>query len=814
MGHPPELPCPVRPGDRVAHYEILAELGRGGMGVVYSARDLTLGRRVALKCPLPGEDHDDRLHKRLLREARAASQLSHPHIVPVYEVLEHDGVPWLAMELVEGTTLRGQLASGRPLAVKDVLEYADGLASALESAHARNVLHRDINPNNVMVTVDGRAVLTDFGLARMLAISESSTTQSRDSDLSGPGRVVGTLRYMSPEQALGKPLDARSDLFSLGAVIYEMCTGEAAFPERGAEVLDAVLHRPPVPISRLNYDVPEELERIVRKCLAKDPGDRYQTARELGVDLRTLRRRLDHKEYVERAVTRSPPSPWRSLPVRVGAMTGAMVAVVLASVHYWAPTRGAPAPPTFPYSARALAFVPFDNASDRSEWNYVAQGITADVAREVQKAGVVVKARESADPLRDLTDAEIGRRLDVDRVGRGRITRDGDNLLLEAHVTQASTGAEVWQRTYRQPLDRLRDLYVAVATDITANMLGAPPSLAPARSSHRPPFDAYQAYHEGRLLWGQRTKESLERSLSAFDRAIALDDKYAEPWAGKADAYIALAVPTFGGIPPKDARRRAEDAARQALELDPKLAEGMASLGFISFFFDWDWVQAETRFKEAIQLNPQYATAHHWYANHLNALGRQEEAMREIHIAFEIEPLSLVIRRDFGWHYFFQRKYGAAIDQLTETLRIDPNFAAARSLLGRALIEAGRGEEGLVELRKAAQGTPTAAVQSFIAYGEAATGQREEADRALRHVIALSDREYVPPFYVALVYARLGRKVEALEWLERGYERRDPTMVNLFIDPRLDGLRDEPRFAELVQKMNFPVEAARRSAQR
>jgi TolB-like protein/Flp pilus assembly protein TadD/predicted Ser/Thr protein kinase len=787
----------------VAHYEILEELGRGGMGVVYCARDVTLGRRVALKCPLPAGEDDPKQRKRLLREARAASRLSHPHIVPVYEVLEHDGVPWLAMELVDGTTLRGLVANGRPLPVKEVLRYAEGLTSALETAHGRNILHRDINPNNVMVRTDGRAVLTDFGLARFLSIAEGSSTRSRDSDLDGHGKVVGTLRYMSPEQALGKPLDARSDLFSMGAVIYEMCTGQPAFPERGPEVLDAVLHRPPMPISRLNYEVPEELDRIVRKCLAKDPADRYQAARELGVDLRALRRRLEHEEYAELA-PRPRPLPRWSVRVRAAVMGVAALAAALAALHYWEPIRSAPRRPA-PANAHALAFVPFENASDRSEWTYVAEGITADVARELQKSGVVVKARESAGPLRDFTDAEIARRLDVDRIGRGRISRDGENLLLEARVAQAGTGTAVWQRTYRQPLDQLHDLYVAVASDITANIRGGQPSAAAGRSAHRPPFAAYQAYHEGRMLWEQRNKKSLEKSLEAFDRAIGLDGRYAEPWAGKADAYISQAVPTFGGLLPKDARRRADEAARRALELDPNLAEGKASLAFISFFFDWNWAQAEDRFREAIQLNPQYATAHHWYANYLNAMGRQDEAMREIHTAFEIEPLSLLIRRDFGWHYFFQRKYDAAIEQLSETLKIEPKFAAARSLLGRALVERGRSAEGLAELREAVEGTSPAAALSFIAYAEAAMGKPVEAERTVRQVIALADKEYVSPYYLALVYTRLGQKAKALEWLVRGYDQRDTTMVSLAIDPRFDTLRGEPRFEALVRKMNFPA---------
>jgi tetratricopeptide (TPR) repeat protein len=311
LGETPRVPSgPAAPGQRISHYEIVAEVGRGGMGVIYRARDLTLGRNVALKCPWP-PDPNPRQRSRFLREAKAASRLSHPHIVPLIEVIEDGGTPWLAMELVEGATLRSLLGGDHPLPVLEALRHAEGLAGALQAAHDRNILHRDVNPNNIMITADGRAVLTDFGLAHFVRLSETSSTHTRDSEAAGEGRVVGTPHYMSPEQALGKPLDARSDIFALGAVLYEMCTGRQAFPGTGGDVVDAILHREPTSVSRLNYEVPAELERITRKALAKDPGARYQDARDLLVDLRALRRQLDHESYAGQHVTSPVPPPSR-----------------------------------------------------------------------------------------------------------------------------------------------------------------------------------------------------------------------------------------------------------------------------------------------------------------------------------------------------------------------------------------------------------------------------------------------------------------------------------------------------------------------
>jgi serine/threonine-protein kinase len=378
---------PARPGQRISHYEIVGEIGRGGMGVIYRARDATLGRSVALKCPWPA-DPNPRVRSRFMREARAASQLSHPHIVPLFEVFEEDGVPWLAMELVEGATLRSLLSPGRPLPILEALRHAEGLASALQAAHGRNILHRDVNPNNIMVTADGRAVLTDFGLAQFVRVAETASTQTRDSQADGEGRVVGTPHYMSPEQALGKPLDARSDIFSLGAVLYEMCTGDKAFPGAGGDVVDAILHREPTSVSRLNYEVPEELERIIRKALAKSPDERYHDARDLLVDIRTLRRRIDHAGY-EGGHVAGPPSRRRLYPWLLGAGLIAAVALGLAATSRKDPVTEASPAPARRMRVGVLPHGDLGGGSGDAGWPELVQALYVRELTGVQDLGVL-----------------------------------------------------------------------------------------------------------------------------------------------------------------------------------------------------------------------------------------------------------------------------------------------------------------------------------------------------------------------------------------------------------------------------------------
>ena len=391
----------------------------------------------------------------------------------------------------------------------------------------------------------------------------------------------------------------------------------------------------------------------------------------------------------------------------------------------------------------------------------------------------------------------------MDRVGRGRISLVGGDILLDTWVAQANTGAQVWRRTYRQPLEHLGGLYVAVANDI-AGLTGERPVRGAGTEARNRRLDAYKEYYRGRYYWGQRTRDGLRTSINYFRAATDLDPSYAQAWAGMADGYLGLGVPTFGALHPKEARRLAKAAAVEGNRVGPDVAEVQASLAHVTYAYDWNWPEAERLYRKAIALNPQYATAHQWYEDYLTAMGRPQEATREIRAAAALEPGSAAIQRDLAWPYFFQRRYALAIDSLATTLQSNPGFTAARSLLGRALIEAGRPAEGLAEMKRIEPDLPRPAAAAFVAYAEAANGQPTRAEASLRDGLRTSGEAYASPYLIALVYAKLGRAGEALRWLEKGFDDHDPLMTTLMVDPRFDPVRQEPRFQMLIRKMNFP----------
>ncbi len=786
----------------VGPYCILRPLGSGGMGEVFLAEDTRLKRRVALKSLTEDWAVKPDAQRRLLHEARAAAALNHPNIAAIYDVLQGEDGAYIVMEYVPGETLAERLATG-PLPPGAVVWIGIQMCDALAEAHAHDIVHRDLKPKNLALTPDGRLKVLDFGLAKTLVVDPSGqeTPSSAPLDLSYAGqRVVGTPPYLPPETLLGGAVDARSDLYSAGVVLYELLTGRRPFTEATQTALAAaILHDTPPKPSELNPQVPEAIERVVLKAMARNPAERYPAAAVMKADLERARVDLSDEPTISELgwiASRRGRRARKSSLVAIGAL---LLGVWLATLQL----RSQSEPPRVASaSTAALAIVPFENDTGDPSWTPLAKGVTDDLARELQKQGVPLKARESASQLSGLSDSEIARRLDVERILRGKIALDGDDILLDAGMTQSVTGARLWSRSYRLPLDRPGGLYLAVAADITALTGGpGPPEAAPG---HHTSFKAYQDYHKGRVYWEQRTREGLLKSIEYFTMATELDPAYAQAWAGMADAYLSLGVPTFGAFPPQEARRLANDAALKALDLDPNLAEVHASLAHASYAYDWNWTAAEARFRKAIQINPQYATAHHWYADYLNAMGRQDEAMREIKTAFHLEPLSTLIHRDFAWHYFFQGKYEAAIAQLKETLKIDPRYPAARSLLGRALIEAGHHAEGLAELKKVAPDLPRAAALSFVAYGEASAGQIPRAEAILKQLLHSTESEYVSPYYIALVYVKLGRHREALAWLEKGFDDHDTTMTTLKVDPRFEPLRSEPRFLALVERMKFP----------
>jgi len=779
-------------------FELRSRVGTGAFGEVFMALDRNLDRVVAVKL-LQQRASRSQLAARVLREGRMLARVRHHSVVTVHGAEEHGGRVGLWMEFVHGANLEQLLQAHGPYGANEAALIGQELCRALAAVHGAGLLHRDLKANNVMREKGGRVVLMDFGAG----------LPTREPAAVG---MAGTPLYLAPEVLSGEEATARSDLYSLGVLLFHLVTGD--YPVRGTSVDDLqIAHRigPRARLQDLRPDLPDAFVRVVERALNVDPDRRYRSAgamqaalaRALGVDVGDDEEE-EEEEGRPRVTAPAPPKATTGLRSRPGRLAAAAAAVIVAVAlgaaarQFFAGAQPAPA-----VSTASLAVVPFENLTGRAEWDSLAEGVADDLTRQLQRYGFAVKGRGSSARFGEIGATDLGTRLGVGAVVEGSLSVSGKDAALDVKLVEP-TGTEVWSRRYTEEVESLGGLHARVASDL-ASAMGAPPRrpAAAALALHPPEFEAYEAYHKGRVHWEERTREHLLTSVRYFQEAARLDPAYAQPWAGLADAYIILGVPTFGAYRPQEARRLAQAAAVRALELDPQLAEAHASLAFLSFFYDWNWEAAEARFRKAIALNTGYATAHHWYANYLNAMGRQQEAMREIQAAHELEPLSILVHRDFGWHYFFQRNYEAAVEQLQETLARDPGYAAARSLLGRALVEQGRHQEGIAELERVAPELPRGSAFALLAYAYAAAGRSQDAEQELQKLLDLPETEYVSPYYVALVQARLGRVDEALRFLDKGFHEQDTTMVSLKIDPRFDGLRAHPRFQVLLAKMNL-----------
>ena len=743
------------------HLDVQERIAGGAFGDVYLARDPHLNRDVALK--LLRLDTSTGLPERLLDEARTLARVRHPNVVTVHGADVRDGRAGLWMEFVHGRTLESWLRAQGALGPGEATTLGVDLCRALAAVHGAGLVHGDVKAQNVMREDGGRTVLMDFGAGRAQGAQVVA--------------LAGTPLYLAPEVLAGEPATPRSDIYSLGVLLFHLLT--RAYPYSAAD-LDG-LRAAHADGSRamlrdLRPDLPDALVQAVQRALEPDPARRFATAGEM-------------EQGLARALQ---PKPVRTPSVWLVAASLTMVAAIALVIAI--PQLLTVSPPL----ARSIAILPFVASGGLSDQQHLVTGLTADVVRELQRFDVEVKRVSTGRPNAAAGDEQA---VGAEGTVRGELRRTPTRTAVHIEVQRAG-GAPLWSREYEVIDAALPGLARQIAEDVAkaVNLLervGA----ALARPTQ---FASYDAYQRGRALWEQRSPDSLTRSLEYFQQAAKLDPGYAAPWAGMADVYIAQGVSAFGMLSPLEARRLAKEAATRALELDPYSAEAYTSLGFAAFFHDWDWKGAETRFKKAIKLNEQYAQAHHWYANYLNAMGRQKEATVEIGRARTLEPLSIIIDRDVAWHFFFQGQYDEAIAHLEKTLVRDTTYSAARSLLGRALAERGRYNEAIEHLRLAAPGMTRGVNLSFIAYVQARSGATRAADATMAQVEEQRRVEYVPPYYDALVYIAEGRTVKALDALERSYREQDSTLVSLLIDPRFERLRGEPRYQDLVKRMHFP----------
>jgi eukaryotic-like serine/threonine-protein kinase len=788
-------------GQTISHYRVLEKLGGGGMGVVYKAEDTRLGRQVALKF-LPDEPSKDHHSvERFQREARAASALNHPHICTIYDIGEHDGQQFIVMELLEGQTLKHRIG-GKPMPTDQVLRLGLQVVEALVAAHAKGIIHRDIKPANIFIGEQGQAKVLDFGLAKLVSMSGDATlTQS----LTEPQAVMGTLPYMAPEQLRGESADPRADIYALGAVLYEMATGLRPFREELAtQLIDNILHKAPAPPGRLNPDLLPRLEDIILKCLEKDPQNRYQSAKEVAVDLR----RLAAPSATAVAVI---PAPRPKISSRRAALSGGAAVVVLLvglfalNVGGWrARLLGRGVSPRI----ESLAVLPLENFSHDPDQEYFADGMTEALITDLSKISALrVISRTSVMQYKGVKKPLplIAKELNVDAVVEGSVQRSGDHVRITAELIGAQTDTHLWAESYDRDLRDILALQDDVARAI-ANQIKV--KLTPQEqvrlASARPVNpEAHEAYLKGRYYWNKRNEEGLHRAIEYFSEAAEKDRNYALAHAGLADSYGVLGE--YGLLPAKEAYAKVREATTRALELDDTLAEAHNALATVKWDYDWDWPGAEREFRRAIELNPGYATAHMWYSELLSELGRHEEALAEIKRAQQLDPLSLIINSVSGLRLLSAGRDDLAIEQLQKTLEIDPNFARAHFFLGQAYMRKGAFAEAIAEFHRATTLSPNITqYKGGLGYAYARAGKSAEAHKLLSELKEHSKRRYVSWSDLAAIYAGLGEKDQAFACLENAYEQRETRVVKVNVVPFFDPLRSDPRFADLLRRIGLP----------
>ena len=784
----------IAPGVRLDdRYEIIAPLGAGGMGEVYRARDARLHREVAVKVLPQRLAQDPSALGRFEREARSLAALSHPHIVAIHDFGAHEGLTYAVMELLEGETLRQRLHRGTFTwgeAVSLGVQMAEGLAAA----HSKGVVHRDLKPENVILSRSGTLKILDFGLART-DVPPPPSDETPTSAPTQPGVVLGTLSYMSPEQARGQAVDPRGDIFALGCVLYEMLAGHPPFARpTTADTVAALLTSAPADLAAGPTPVPPALEQAVLRALEKEPDSRFQSAQDLAFALRMISgvsRPGSAPFSVAVAAPRRRRSVWTAAAVVLLALAGWLV---------W-PSRGRPA------AVSSLAVLPFANEGGDAELDYLGDGIAESLIHDLsQLPDVRVMARSTVFRYRgpDLEARRAGRELKVDAVLTGRVIPRGDSLTVEAELVDVATGTRLWGERYQGPFDDVVRVPEDVARQISSTLRLRLTQEQQARLDRPETADpeAYRLYLKGRFHWNKRTAEGFRKGIELFEQASARDRTYALPQVGLADSFALMAA--YSVRPPGEAMTRARAAAQRALELDESLAEAHASLGLVKLLHDWEWDEAERRFRRALALKPGLATAHHWFAEFFMARGRTEEALAELQRAEELDPLSVIVPTDRCRALFFARRYPEALASCRRALDADAAFVPALITQGWVLEETGRHAEALAAFRDVARllgNDPHA--RTLIARSTALAGDAPAARRMLAEVEEEARKRYISPYSLALVHAALGEKDAAFRELDRALAERSSWMTYLAVNPRLDALRGDPRFADALERVGL-----------
>jgi serine/threonine protein kinase/tetratricopeptide (TPR) repeat protein len=794
-------------GQTISHYRIVEQLGAGGMGVVFKAQDSRLERAVALKFLPEKLAQQPRALERFRREARAASALNHPGICTIYDIGEQDGRAFIAMEFIDGETLRNHI-HGKALPVAELLELGIQIAEALDAAHSEGIIHRDIKPANIFVTKRGRAKVLDFGLAKLVpkgvAIAdddsggESSSSTSTSTSIAGI--ISGTPSYMSPEQVRGDALDARTDIFSLGLVLYEMATGRQAFGGgTGGAIIEAVLTRSPVSVRAINPDIPAALEAIIEKALHKDREQRYQHAADLLADLQRLKREIDSGRTDQAGDSVS----------LLASTSGPVSSTSHAVSRTTTPQSGSFRAPRASKTISSLAVLPFENVSRDPENDYLSDGITRSLINNlatVPKLRVMAQSTVFRYKGREIDPQGIGRELNVRAVLTGRMMQSGGSLRIGTELVDVATGSLLWGAQFdRKPGD------IFVIQDEISNEISGKLRLQLTHAEkkrlvkrHTENAEAYRLYLQGRHHWNRWTEEGFYKAIGYFQQAIEKDPSYALAHDGVADCYVLLGWNSY--LPPKDAFPKAKVAAMAALEIAPDLGEAHTDLAAVLWLHDWQWAEAQNEFKRSLELNPCYPTANHYYAECLMTLGRNAEALARMKKSLELDPLSLIINVAIGWAYYHARQYDEAVAQLLRTVELDPNYPMTFWILGLIYRETARydlaisaGEKGV----SLSGGSPL--MRAALAQTFAAAGAPEKAIEIADELNELAKQRYVAPHFFAGIYVGLGEHDRAIEYLEKSCAEHCHWLIYLHVDPSMDDLRNDPRFQDLLRRVGLPA---------